>query len=305
MKDAIYDLHRLTALHKELAALDVTTPPTARVLMPDPLPPVRRVGMLCGSFNPLTLAHTELAQRARETAGLDLVFFTLAKVTVDKERVTGLSLEDRLLVLSFYTQRHTQTGVALVNRGLYFEQAQAFRSTLGERVELSFIVGMDKLQQILEPKYYQDRDGALQQLFALTSLIVANRGVMAREAFERILDRPENRPYRFRIQFCPLSETLADLSATEVRERLATGRSIAELVPSETATFLTETRAFRSPLEIGKERIDAYAVRQNLLNLLFARDTQNQRANEFHTLYQAALSEGEAGQALRKATSFG
>ena len=93
--------------------------------------------------------------------GSTLVLFTLAKVTVDKEHVTGLSLEDRLLLLSLYTQRHPSTGFALVNRGLYFEQAQAFRSVFGEQVALSFVVGMDKLLQILDPKYYQDRDAAL------------------------------------------------------------------------------------------------------------------------------------------------
>jgi nicotinamide-nucleotide adenylyltransferase len=304
MKDAIYDLRRLVALHEALAGLDVTATPTVRMLMPDPLPQVRRVGVLCGSFNPLTLAHTELAERAREIAKLDVVFFTLAKVTIDKEHVTGLSLEDRLLLLSLYAQRHARTGVALVNRGLYFEQAQAFRSALGEHVELSFVVGMDKLLQILDPKYYKDRDAALQQLLTLTSLIVANRGAMAREEFDRILDRPENHPYRCQIQFCPLSETVADLSATEVREGLAMEKGIAEWVPSETATFLAETRAFRAPLEIGKEQVDAYAVRQNLLNLLFVHHAQNRRTNEFHTLYQAALSEGESGQALRKATSL-
>ncbi|MGE0681434.1 MAG: hypothetical protein AB7P69_11135 [Candidatus Binatia bacterium] len=304
MKDAIYDLRRLVALHETLAALDVTATPTAQVLIPDPSPPVRRVGILCGSFNPLTLAHTELAERTREIARLDLVFFTLAKVTTDKEHVTGLSLEDRLLLLSLYVQRHAQTGIALVNRGLYFEQAQAFRSAVGEQVELSFIVGMDKLLQILDAKYYQDRDAALRQLFALTSLIVANRGAMARKEFDCILDRPENRPYRFQIQFCPLTETIADLSATEVRDGLAAGRSVEEWVPPETTAFLAETRAFRAPLEIGKEQIDAYAVRQNLLNLLFVRRSQDQGTEEFHALYRRALSEGEAGQELRKATSL-
>lgn len=305
MRDAIYDLQRLVDLHEALATLAVTATPTARVLIPDPLPPVRRVGMLCGSFNPLTLAHTELAERARETARLDLVFFTLATVTIDKERVTGLSLEDRLVLLSLYAQQHTGTGVALVNRGLYFEQAQAFRSALGEHVELSFVVGMDKLLQILDPKYYQDRDAALRQLFALTSLIVANRGALERAEFNRLLDRPENRPYRFRIQFCPLSETVADLSATEVRERLARGRSVENWVPPETATFLAETRAFHPPLPLGEEQVDAYAVRQNLLGLLFVRRSQNQEAKDFYTLYREALSEEQARQRLRKATSLG
>src|SRR5215475_11358552 len=102
MERIIYDLTRLFALREALETLDLAAPPTARLLFPEGNLPVRRVGILCGSFNPLTLAHTELAERARGEAQLDRVFFTLAKMTIEKERVTGLGLEDRLLLLSLY-----------------------------------------------------------------------------------------------------------------------------------------------------------------------------------------------------------
>jgi len=167
MEQAVYDLKRLFALREALETLDPAAPPTARLLHPQAVAPLRRIGILCGSFNPLTLAHTELAARACQVFQLECVFFTLAKVTVDKEQVTGLGLEDRLLLLSLYAQRHDHVGVAVVNRGLYFEQAQALRALLGEQSELSFVVGMDKLLQILDPRYYQDREAALHQLFAL------------------------------------------------------------------------------------------------------------------------------------------
>src|SRR5262245_43904584 len=170
MEPTIYDLRRLFGLHEAIETLALSAPPTACILHPETTPVFRRIGLLCGSFNPLTLAHTELAERARDTYQLDCVFFTLAKMTVDKEQITGMGLVDRLLLLSLYAQRHDCAGVALVNRGLYFEQAQALRSLLGATVELNFIVGMDKLVQILDPRYYQDRDAALRQLFALSSL---------------------------------------------------------------------------------------------------------------------------------------
>jgi len=304
MKEAIYDLQRLSTLHTALNALEVTAVPTTRLLLPDPLPSVRRVGLLCGSFNPLTLAHTDLAERAREVMGLDIVIFTLAKVTVDKEQVTGLSLEDRLLLLSLYAQRHPQVGVALVNRGLYFEQAQAFRARLGQQVQLFFVVGMDKLLQILDPKYYQDRDAALRQLFTLASLIVANRGEMAQAEFEHILEQPENRPYRSYISFCPLSHTIADISATAVREGLAASGQVEKFLPEETIAFLLETRAFYPPLRRNDAEINAYGVRQNLLNLLLRTSCHNKATQDFQSLLQAALAEGNAGERLRNATSL-
>jgi nicotinamide-nucleotide adenylyltransferase len=181
----IAHLNRLLALHDAVATLELGAPPTIRLVPPEVALGPRRVGILCGSFNPLTLAHTELAEEALAAFALDTVFFTLAKVTVDKEQVTGMSLEDRLLLLSFFAERDERMGVALVNRGLYFEQAQAFRALLGKEVALYFLVGMDKLLQIFDPRYYHDRDAALEQLFAMASLIVANRGDMDESNFMR------------------------------------------------------------------------------------------------------------------------
>ena len=303
MEQTIYNLKRLFALHEAVETLDLAAPPTTHILYPEALPPLRRVGILCGSFNPLTLAHTELAERACETYQLECVFFTLAKVTIDKERVTGLGLEDRLLLLSLYAQRHPHTGVALVNRGLYFEQAQAFRSLLGARVELNFVVGMDKLVQILDPRYYQDRDTALGQLFALASLIVANRGDMAQEEFARLLDQPENRPYRSHVRFCSLPASVTDLSATAVREALAIGKTVTDQVPAGSASFLAETRAFAPPLRDGNEFIDVYAVRLKLLMLLYTVRSWAERAIDFRALMQSALAANDKGLALRHATT--
>lgn len=265
----ITHLTRLLALYKAVDTLDLTAPPTASLISQASIPVARRVGILCGSFNPLTLAHTELAERARETFALDLVVFTLAKVTVDKERVIGMSLEDRLLLLSLFAERHEKMGVALVNRGLYFEQARAFRALLGKEVELYFLIGMDKLLQIFDPRYYQDRDAALQQLFALASLIVANRGDMDETRFVQLLERPENRRFRARVRFFTLAAAVTNLSATALRTALAAGRSIDSQVPPETSAFLAETRAFAPPLQQGTNAIDVYARRRALLSQLY------------------------------------
>ncbi|MSQ48656.1 MAG: hypothetical protein EXR78_09800 [Deltaproteobacteria bacterium] len=268
---AITNLTQLFTLHEAVETLDLAAPPTIRlVFSKSATTPPRRVGMLCGSFNPLTLAHTELAERAREAFMLDMVFFTLAKVTVDKEQVTGMSLEDRLLLLSLFAERHDRMGVALVNRGLYFEQAQAFRALLGEETTLSFLVGMDKLLQIFDPRYYQDRDAALEQLFAVSSLIVANRGDMDEVNFSRLLDRPENRRFRVHVHFFTLSAAVTDLSATALRKALAAGQPINSQVPPETVAFLTETHAFAPPLLIEGEQVEVYAARLRLLAQLYA-----------------------------------
>jgi nicotinic acid mononucleotide adenylyltransferase len=306
-KRPVYDLPQLWILHQALDTLELTAPPTVRVVYPQNFSPPRRtmarVGILCGSFNPLTLAHTELAAAARAMLQLDCVLLTVAKVTVDKEHVVGLGLEDRLLLLLRYAQRHPPAGVALVNRGLYFEQARAFRSLLGGQAALYFVVGMDKLVQILDPRYYQDRDAALRQLFALASLVVANREQMDYEAFTQLLAQPENRPYQASIHFCPLAAAVSGLSATAIRSALTTGALVTDTIPGETADFLAETRAYYPPLWNGEDFVDAYAIRLVLLEALYAVYPECGQVRDFRPLLLRALSPSDAGRAFRRAAN--
>ena len=305
MQPEFYDLSRLFALRDSLQSLDIVAPPAA-CLLSEPLnPPPQRLGVLCGSFNPLTLAHAELAQRACLAFRLDQLLYTVAKVTVDKEHVTGMGLEDRLLLLLLHVQQHQHLGVALVNRGLYFEQAQAFQSLFDKQVGLFFIVGMDKLVQILDARYYRDREAALDQLFALTSLVVANRGDMAQRAFDDLLHRPANQPYRDVIHFLPLPESVAALSSTAIRK--TSSAALQAQVPSEVAMFLAEARPYAAPRQFRhtehgqRYEIDAYAVRLALLERLAAvRDWAEQHVG-FQQLLTQACAPDPRGRVLRGA----
>ena len=307
MSSEFYDLSRLFTLRDRLQSLDSAAPPAACLLSTPPHPPPQRLGVLCGSFNPLTLAHVVLAQHACPAFHLDQLLYTVAKVTVDKERVTGMGLEDRLLLLLLHVEQQQHLGVALVNRGLYFEQAQAFQSLFDKRVELFFIVGMDKLVQILDARYYQDREAALDQLFTLTSLVVANRGDMAQRAFDELLQRSANQPYRDAIHFLPLPESVTDLSSTAIRKTVSEATSLSAHVPAEVARFLAEARPYAAPggdTEDGQEdENDAYALRLALFDrLAVVRDWAEQHV-DFQQLLTQALSPDPRGRVLRGATT--
>ncbi len=301
LRAAFYDLSRLFFLHKTLESLDPKAGPTVLPLYP--LPPQEkylRVGVLCGSFNPLTRAHTLLARFARERFGLERVFLTLARVTVDKEQVSGMILEDRLLLLSLVAERNRDLGVALVNRGLYFEQAQAFHSFWGERVEVYFVVGMDKVVQILDPRYYRDREEALKILFGLASLAVANRGAMDERELEALLAKPENRPYRPYVHFFRLPTEVQNLSASAIRARLAAGERVGGEVPEEVEAFVAETGVYGPPRYIDGEEVDPYGLRVRLLQGLYLHGFGAEKGVRFDLLVEVALSPTEQGRSLRR-----
>lgn len=227
--------------------------------------PVRggRVGVLPGSFNPPTVAHLELARAARRRFDLDTVAFSLGSVIVDKERVEGLCREDRLLLLSLLTADDVRTAAVVVNRGLYSEQAPAFRACFGDDADLWFIVGMDKVLQIFDPRYYEDRDAALDMLFAQVRLIAANREAWDAGALRALLDRPENAPYRDRVQPLTLPPHLRNQSSSAVRRGAEAGEPAGDAVSPAVREFIEATGAYREPYELRLAALDTlYSVRE-------------------------------------------
>ena len=264
-------LREIVRLRELIGRLDPAGPPEA-ALAADRLPDgCRYVGVLPGSFNPPTNAHWALADSALASAGLDAVLFLLSVRTVDKERVTGLRLEDRLIALGRLIGDRPNLAAVVTNRGLYVDQAAALRSTLLlPPAEIIFLVGFDKIVQIFDPKYYQDRDTALRRLFAEARILVAPRQGQTERDLATLLDRPENRPFAAWVDplSLPPGAIDPDLSATDVREAIAAGRPLSG-VPPAVAEFLREAGAF-APDQIlaGGERLNRYEERHRVIDEL-------------------------------------
>ncbi len=254
--------------------------------------PVRggRVGVLPGSFNPPTVAHLELARAARRRFELDTVAFSLGSVIVDKERVEGLCREDRLLLLALLTADDVRAAAVVVNRGLYSEQAPAFRACFGHDADLWFIVGMDKVLQIFDPRYYEDRDAALDTLFAQVRLIAANREAWGAEALRALLDRPENAPYRHRVQPLELPPRLRHQSSSAVRHGVGSGEPPGDAIPPPVREFLEATGAYR----------EAYELRLAGLDTLYPVRKWAEAEVTFEALLARAAESGVAGAGVRE-----
>ncbi|HEY7832201.1 MAG TPA: hypothetical protein VIG30_01435 [Ktedonobacterales bacterium] len=186
----------------------------------------RRVGVFAGSFNPQTVAHAAVAEAARAAAHLDALLWALARVTVDKERVERAMLADRMVQLVAYC-RATVPGDAVIalDPGLYADQAEVVRGLLAPDAELWLIVGYDKVVQILDPRYYADRDAALRRLFAAAGLLVAPRAGQGADELRALLSRAENQPFAAGIRVLPVPGTLAEIASTAARRLLAGARA--------------------------------------------------------------------------------
>ncbi|MFN8533964.1 MAG: hypothetical protein U0556_10490 [Dehalococcoidia bacterium] len=234
--DSPEDWRSLRALVTQVEALPV---PAARWVRAPDRPPTW-AALLAGSFNPPTLAHLAMIEAA-SAAGPDLVGFVVAVRSVDKEMVEAAILEDRLALLDAISAR-LGTALALTNAGLYVDQAQAFRALL-PRSRLSFVIGFDKLVQVFDPRYYDDRDSALVGLLTLADLLVLPRDADGPNEIRALLAEPENRPWATRVAILPTPASLdPTLSASAIR---AGDHDLEANVPPESIAFLRRWQPYQ------------------------------------------------------------
>jgi nicotinamide-nucleotide adenylyltransferase len=272
-KHEIQYLRRVQALLEELQP---EGPPQALLASGSPVP---RGGIIVfpGSFNPPTTAHLALLKDARQFARYQALskgeseiihlYAAMSKHIVDKESVERPTLLDRIMLLDTVLQhRFRHVGILLFNRGLYVEQAQAVRSTYPRVTRLLFLIGYDKIVQILDPHYYEDRDAALHALFALAELLVAPRGGFGAEALAELLHRPENRLFAPYIHALPFSSNYRDVSSTQIRQN---PNAYLHEIPHEVLHFMRTTRAYAPQLRLADgSQVDYYAEREKVLETL-------------------------------------
>ncbi|MGE3912148.1 MAG: hypothetical protein AB7K36_22500 [Chloroflexota bacterium] len=244
MRERFHNLARLAEHGRTLRQLVASPEPAARQLVGARPASGARLGLLAGSFNPPTVAHQILAEAGLAAGGLDHVWYTLSTRTVDKEMVSGALLEDRLLLLDLLTEVDQRLGVLALNRGLYVDQAKIVRAAYPELGALVMMVGFDKIVQIFDPRYYDDRDAALDELFGLATFLVAPRGDDEAPALAALLDQPQNRRFAGAVQPLDLPPAVREVASSTVRSDLADGSQLDESVPPLVADFIAETGVY-------------------------------------------------------------
>lgn len=176
----------------------------------------RHLGVFPGTFNPVTVAHMELAQAA---LGLvDEVVFVLPRNFPHKE-YAGATFAERVEMLRAAAADHPRLSIAATDRGLFTEIAQECLSEYGDDVRLSFLCGRDAAERIVGWDY--GRSGALAEMLRQFDLLVASRN-------GNYAPPPE---FAYAVNSLLLSGEFSHVSATEVRSRISNREIWEHLVP--------------------------------------------------------------------------
>ena len=197
-----------------------------------------RVGILGGTFNPPHIGHLVMAQEAREQLGLDRVVLMPVAVPPHKEADgdPGAGVRLELARLAAEGEEGVEVSTAEIDRG----GASFTVDTLGElherypEQELTFIVGADMAHSL--PAWREP-----ERILELARLAVAEREGIARDDIaERLAPLHDGS----RVTFFDMPRI--DVSSSDIRRRVAEGRSVRHLVPDAVAQAIADRDLYRT-----------------------------------------------------------
>ena len=190
-----------------------------------------RVGVFGGTFDPPHVGHLVVAQDVLDTLGLDRLILVPAAEPPHKDRTTEAPAETRARMLEAAVAGESRFEVSRleIERGGPSFTVDTLRELSEQRPEAEFhlVIGVDQLETFLSWKEPEE-------VARLARLAVMTRdGRDPREAAPHM-----DLPY----QAVPV--TRIDLSSTEIRRRIAAGRSIRHRVPEAVLGIIEAKRLY-------------------------------------------------------------
>lgn len=193
-----------------------------------------RLGVYGGTFNPIHIGHLIIAQEVYDQFALECVLFVPSARPPHKHRTALLAPEHRYAMTVLATQddpRFEASDIELRRPGTSYtiETLRALHRLYGPDCRLFFVIGADSLVEIGTWR-------APDEVFALCSIVVVPRpGVDIRQA---------PAPWRERALLVQSPEM--GFSSTDIRHRVALGRSIRYLVPAAVEQYIDEHQLYRA-----------------------------------------------------------
>jgi len=194
-----------------------------------------KLGVLGGTFDPVHIGHLVLAEEAREQLGLTQVLLVPAGQPWRKEGRDVSTAEHRVAMLRLAVEGDTGYEVSLLeverDGPTYTVETLAALRDETSGAEMYFILGEDSLADL--PNWREP-----ERILELAMLAVARRtgeaGMTPQSAAEGLSER---------VRW--LSMPRMDVSASDIRERVRSGRSIRHLVPEAVREYIATSGLYR------------------------------------------------------------
>ena len=201
---------------------------------------IKKVGIMCVTYDPSHFGHLVTAEAARTQFQLDKVIFTPTGKPPHKKGYSVTPAEHRYLMtmLAINDNPFFEISRMEIDRpGLTYtvDTLESFYKELGEDVKLFFISGADAVLDILT---WKDVDRVL----SYCTFIAATRpGYPMDKLNEKISEL--KRMYGWEVNTMKVNGM--DISSTDIRRRVREGLSVRYLLPKSVETYIQKNNLYR------------------------------------------------------------
>lgn len=202
-----------------------------------------RLGIFGGTFDPVHYGHLLLAECAREQCALDAVWFVPAAISPHKQQRHPAAAEARseMLRLAIGGQDTFSVYTGEIERGGVSYTVETLERLAAEDAsrEMFLIMGADSLADL--PTWREPT-----RICELATPAVVSRAGSPLPNFEVL--QPLMSPERWELaRRSAVEMPLIGLSATEIRRRVAAGKSIRYRTPRAVEMYITTRGLYRNP----------------------------------------------------------
>lgn len=197
----------------------------------------RKIGIMGGTFDPVHYGHLILAEQAWETLKLDKVLFVTAADPPNKAgiEITPVRHRHQMTCLAVMSNDHFECSTLEIERpGLSYtvDTLRRIKEIYGPDCCVYLLVGADEAATMMS---WRDPYGIQE----LATVVVANRpGQSVDDALKAL-------PEDFARSIVPLQMPGVDISSTDIRDRVKSGRTIRYLTLDSVVGYILEEKLYR------------------------------------------------------------
>lgn len=202
---------------------------------------IRHIGVIGGTFDPIHYGHLVIAEEVRATLNLSEVVFIPAGQPPHKtgHHITEVRHRLAMLELALASNSHfhiSRMEIERIGPSYTVDTLHTLRQQWGENTALSFIIGWDSLEEL--HTWYK----AEEMLTQVTHLVAVRRpGYEEDDEYNKVL---EQRLPGILQRLLVVQAPQLEISATDLRQRVAENRPIKYQTPEGVETYIKENRLY-------------------------------------------------------------
>jgi nicotinate-nucleotide adenylyltransferase len=206
------------------------------------IPERRRIGLMGGTFDPIHYGHLVIAEEARAVLQLEEMVFIPTGQPPHKPGRAVTEAHHRLAMVELAIASNPYFSISRIEvdrpiPSYTVETLRLLRLQWGTKVALYFVIGWDSLEEL---HTWHDPLGVLAQLDHLVA--VRRPGYVEEQAYNTLL---ETRLPGIMQRLLVISAPQLEISATDLRHRVAEGRPIKYQTPEAVEQYIREHGLYR------------------------------------------------------------